>query len=113
MNVEAKIAVQIQKTDREFIERLSALNGVVSAVLETSSFDGLSEIVSIIVTLTPAAAALIGKLVTEQIRSRRYIKIVCRGVQIQGLSEKSAAAILSKLAEVEAAKSDRVEAQER
>jgi hypothetical protein len=99
-----RIAVQIQKTDSEFAERLTKLQGVETTVLETSSFDGHSEIISIILTLTPVIATLVGKIVTEQIRSRRYIKIVCGGVQVQGLSEKNAESVLLALAEKGAAK---------
>lgn len=99
MKTGVRIAVQIQKTDSEFAERLTQLQDIETAVLETSSFDGHSEIISIILTLTPVIATLVGKIVTEQIRSRRYIKIVCGGVQVQGLSERNAETVLLALAE--------------
>ena len=103
MSTETVISIQIQKNDTAFIEALRQAASVNPTRLETSSFDGQSEIVTLLLTLTPVLAALIGKVITEQIRARKHIKIVCRGVQIQGIDEKNAAQILKSLAETDPA----------
>jgi hypothetical protein len=91
------ISVQVQKDDTKFLDAVRNASELESFELETSSFDGQSEIVTVVLTLAPMAIGLIGKLVTEQIRARRYIKIVYKGVQIQGLSDENATHLIEKL----------------
>lgn len=93
------ISVQVQKDDVEFLSVVRGTSELESFELETSSFDGQSEIVTVVLTLAPMVIGLIGKLVTEQIRARRYIKVVYKGVQIQGLSDENATHLIEKLIE--------------
>lgn len=99
MVVAQTISVQVQKDDAKFLDAVRNASELESFELETSSFDGQSEIVTVVLTLAPMAIGLIGKLVTEQIRARRYIKIVYKGVQIQGLSDENATHLIEKLIE--------------
>jgi hypothetical protein len=88
--------VQIQKDDIAFRQRLKEAPGP-SHELETSSFDGQSEIVTILLTLTPVVVAFLGKVISEQIKARRYVKVVYRGMQLQGLSDENAIRLIEKL----------------
>lgn len=93
------ISVQVQKDDAEFLRAVRSASELESFELETSSFDGQSEIVTVVLALAPLAIGLIGKLVTEQIRARRYIKVIYKGVQIQGLSDDNATHLIERLVE--------------
>lgn len=98
-----QISIQIQKADKAFIDEIQAIPTIECTHLETSSFDGQSEIISLLVVLTPLVVAQLGRVVTEQLKAKRYLKIVYKGTQIQGMSDKEAARILEKLIESERA----------
>ena len=97
MSTSAVISIQVQKQDSAIIEALTANQDLPVTKLETSSFDGQSEILTLVITITPMLLTFIGKILTEQIRARKYIKVVYKGVQIQGITESSVADILSKV----------------
>lgn len=92
------LSIQVQKEDAAFRKLLSELSDT-SQELETSSFDGQSEIVTVLLTLTPVLVGFLGKAISDQIKARRYVKVVYRGLQIQGLSDKNATRLIEKLIE--------------
>ena len=95
---DAMLSVQVQKDDVAFREQLKKAPGA-SQELETSSFDGQSEIVTVLLALTPVVVAFLGKVISDQIKARRYVKVVYRGMQIQGLSDENATRLIEKLLE--------------
>jgi len=97
MSIATAISLQVHKQDSAIIEELTANLDVPVTKLETSSFDGQSEIVTLVITIAPMVLTFLGKIITEQIRARKYIKVVYNGVQIQGITEDNAAAILEKI----------------
>lgn len=98
MNKDSTLSVQIQKDDTAFRQRLKEAPSVYHE-LETSSFDGQSEIVTVLLTLTPIVVAFLGKVISDQIKARRYVKVIYRGMQIQGLSDENATKLIEKLLE--------------
>jgi hypothetical protein len=99
MNKTDMISVQIQKSDSDFLELIAQDDKLEYEQLETSSFDGQSEIVTLVITLTPMVLGFLGKIITEQIRSERYVKVIYEGVQVQGLSEENATRLIQKMIE--------------
>ena|SRR2546425_10602633 len=93
-NPTSVISVQVQKGDASFVAQLESIEEVKYTKLHTASFDGQSEIITLVITLTPAVLVFLAKLITEQIRARRYIKVIYKGVQIQGIDEKNAIEVL-------------------
>jgi hypothetical protein len=91
------IPIQIQKDDANTLDKFESKKDVDSVKLETSSFDGQSEIITLIVTLTPIALTFLGKVITEQIKAKKYVKVIYKGVQIQGVNEKNVAKILKEI----------------
>lgn len=98
-----QISIQIQKSDKAFIDDIEAISAIECTRLETSSFDGQSEIISLLVVLAPLVVEQLSRVITEQLKAKRYLKIVYKGTQIQGMSDKEAARILEKLIESERA----------
>jgi hypothetical protein len=97
MSKVSAISIQVQKHDRAIIEELTANKDMSVTKLETSSFDGQSEIVTLVITVTPMVLTFLGKILIEQIRARKYVKVVYKGVQIQGINESTVADILAKI----------------
>lgn len=91
------VSIQLQKNDSDFFNYLDSNKLFSYTKLETSSFDGQSEVVTILVTLTPIVLTFLGKLISEQIKAKKYVKIIYKGVQIKGVDEKNAAKILKEL----------------
>jgi hypothetical protein len=91
------ISIQVQHDDEELLKTFNSEPDVDFIKLETSSFDGQSEIVTLLVTLTPMALTFLGKVISEQIKSKRYVKIIYKGVQIQGVNEKNVAKMLEEI----------------
>lgn len=99
MNKTDMISVQIQKRDSDFLGLISQDDKLEYEQLETSSFDGQSEIVTLVITLTPMVLGFLGKIIAEQIRSKRYVKVIYEGVQVQGISEENATKLIQKMIE--------------
>ncbi len=97
MTSESALSIQVQKDDRDFFDTLNSENSLPYTKLETSSFDGQSEVVTVLLTLTPVVLTFIGKIISEQLRAKKYVKIIHKGVQIQGVDEKNVAKILKGL----------------
>lgn len=91
------ISIQVQKNDFNILDKFDSVKDVNTIKLESSSFDGQAEIITLIVTLTPIALTFLGKILSEQIKSKRYVKIVYKGVQIQGVNEKNVAKIIKEI----------------
>ncbi|UTH74201.1 hypothetical protein [Chromobacterium sp. IIBBL 290-4] len=97
MSKTQSISIQVQKNDEDFLQAMRAETEIGFVELETSSFDGQSEITTVVVTLTPLVIGLIGRIVSQQLKARRYIKVVYKGLQIQGLSDENATRLIEKL----------------
>lgn len=93
------ISIQIQRKDQDFLSAVKAEPDIEFIELETSSFDGQSEILTLVVTLTPVVIGLIGRIISQQLKARRYVKVVYQGLQIQGLSDASATRLIESLIE--------------
>ena len=91
------ISIQVQKNDSNILDKFDSVKDVNTIKLESSSFDGQAEIITLIVTLTPIALTFLGKILSEQIRAKRYVKVVYKGVQIQGVNEKNVAKIIKEI----------------
>ena len=91
------ISIQVQKNDSNILDRFDSVKDVNTLKLESSSFDGQAEIITLIVTLTPIALTFLGKILSEQIKAKRYVKVVYKGVQIQGVNEKNVAKIIKEI----------------
>jgi len=91
------ISIQVQKNDSNILDKFDSVKDVNTIKLESSSFDGQAEIITLIVTLTPIALTFLGKILSEQIKAKRYVKVVYKGVQIQGVNEKNVAKIIKEI----------------
>ncbi len=91
------ISLQVQKDDFDFMNCLSSEKSIRYTALETSSFDGQSEIVTLLITITPMILTFLGKVISEQIKAKKYVKVVYKGVQLQGIDEKNAEKIIKSI----------------
>lgn len=101
MNENLFLAIQVRKDDADFLASCKGGKELSHSVLQTSGFDGATEVMTVLVTLTTAAMPFIASVLKEQIRSRRYVKIVYKGAQIQGISEDNIEKLINALAKNE------------
>jgi|ERR1041385_5876707 hypothetical protein len=71
-----------------------------ATLLTPKHFGGGPELVNILVSLTAATLPLIAKVIIEQIRARKHVRVVLKGgkyganLDIQGISDKEATEIV-------------------
>ncbi|MDX7799011.1 hypothetical protein SJS42_10235 [Aeromonas caviae] len=92
-----KISIQVWRDDKEFIELINSDKDLECTTLVTSSFDGQTEVMTLILSITSLSLSFLVKVISEQIKSKKYVKLVYKGVQIQGVSEKTILKILNEI----------------
>ncbi len=97
MNDDNAVSIQVLKNDSAFKNQITNNESISHIKLETSSFDGQSEVLTFLISLTPLAMVCLTKILVEQIRSKRYVKLIYKGLQIQGLNEKNIESTLKKI----------------
>jgi hypothetical protein len=90
----AEIAIIVPAADVAEVESVLRGGNIEAATAAGHGFDG-ADVVSLIVTLTPAAACLLATLYTTRQKAKRYTVFRYKGLEIKGVSE----AELTKLAE--------------
>jgi hypothetical protein len=98
---EITVTVQVQKDDIQFNETINGIAELGAKQMLASSFDGQSETISYVISLTTILAPFLTKIIIEQIKAKKYIKVVYKGVQLQGISEKNAAEVIASLLKAE------------
>lgn len=89
-----EIAIIVPADDVAEVESILAAGNVGVATATGHGFDGAYAI-SLLVTLTPAAAGLLASLYAARQRAKRYTVFRYKGLEVKGVSE----AELTKLAE--------------
>lgn len=92
-------AVQLEFA-RDDDDAKAALGGLPKAdvLLATPDhFEGGHEVLSAIVTITTVTIPVIGALIREHIRAKRYLKVKVKGVEVAGSSLDEVEAFLAKL----------------
>ncbi|EGR0935573.1 hypothetical protein HJ107_24560 [Vibrio parahaemolyticus] len=93
-----RISIQVSLEDKELIDLVNSIEEFESSCIESSSFDGQSEVMTLILSLSTLTLPLLAKIYIEHIKSKKSIKLIYKGVQVQGVSEKT---ILKVLKEIE------------
>jgi hypothetical protein len=91
------IIINLEQSDKNTIEKLLKDNGIESEIIDKKNFNGQSEIIELICTLSTVSLPIIAKIIVERIRSRKYIEVKHKGLIIKGLSEENTVKILEKL----------------
>ncbi len=65
--------------------------------ISSKNFDGMSEVMQILVTLTTVSVPVIGKILIESIRAKSKISIKYKNIELTGLDEKEAVILIEKL----------------
>lgn len=60
-------------------------------------FDGVSDYIQALVTLTTISIPLVAKIIIEKIRSKKHISIKYGGIEIKGISEDNVFQVLENL----------------
>jgi hypothetical protein len=68
-------------------------------VVSDRRLSGGIEAAQFLVTVTAATAPILARVIIEQIRSRKHVRLVKDGVEVSGVSEQTILAILNKIAE--------------
>ena len=70
-------------------------------VVSDRGFSGGLESVQFLITVTTVMVPVLSRIIVEQIRSRKHVRLVVNGVEVSGVSEKTVLvrAVLNELAE--------------
>jgi len=91
-----ELMIEIKKTDLDILNDLKATSPDSVKFVKVRHFGGGTELTAAIVTLSTATITIIGKIIIEMIRAKKYIKVKVKGIEISGLSEANALSILEK-----------------
>lgn len=92
-----ELLVQIPLDDAVTRDGLLKDGTIRCETIETKGFDGFSEVISLLVYLTPVSIPVLGKVIIEHIRSRKEIRVIHRGTEISGLSPDNVIKVLEAL----------------
>lgn len=98
------ILIEIQKGDAHFLDEVASAEKNSVHIRSGKNFGGNVDLVSAIVTLTGITIPVLGKIIIELIKSKRYVKLKIKGVEIVNITEKNAIEILKKYAKAETKK---------
>ena len=80
----ATIQLELARDDTETLQVLQTAESEPIVVATPDHFEGGAEIISAVVTLTATSLPFIASIIKEHIRSKRYIKVKVKGVEIVG-----------------------------
>ncbi len=91
------IALEVNQQDKKVFDDLAGKNIENVKILTVKRFDGTSDLIEAIVPLTISALPFITKIILEQIRSKKHVKIKHKGMEIRGISESNVVSIVEEL----------------
>ena len=92
----ADILIELDKRDESFYSpMLEDLKGNISEV-DATRFDGVL-LLQLLAGLNAVTIPLIGKLIAESIRSKRYVVVKKKGIEIRGLDADNVIAVLREI----------------
>ncbi|WP_340678419.1 hypothetical protein [Paraglaciecola sp.] len=89
--------ITIQTSDSEFIETVKDIRDAAVTPLNTKSFDGMAELTSLVITVTPLIVRELSKIIVAQINAKKSIKVVKGGTEISGLSKDEIIEVLNSI----------------
>lgn len=92
-----KIVLEINQEDQKLIEELPAAFPDEVEIVRVARFDGTSDLLQVLITLSPLTLALVAKVIIEMIRSKRYNRVRTNGIEITGFTAKNTIKMLEKL----------------
>jgi len=81
------IILEIKAEDQNILNSFMENDNLSLSVIKPQGITDFSNLIQVVVPLSGIAATLIYKLVKEQIRSKRYIKVKYKDFQITGVEE--------------------------
>lgn len=94
-----KITITVSIKDKGIFKMLEENSNI--SYVETDNFDGLSELIRAIVTLTASTIPFILKVIREQKDEKKYVTISYKGIEIKAESEEQIEEILRRLIQSE------------
>jgi hypothetical protein len=91
-----KIAIEVLKPNGNAFSELQQASPEVIEFVDTNRLSGETDIIAAIVTISSFTLPLVANIITELIRSRQYVKVKVKGIEVSGLSESNAMEILKK-----------------
>ena len=92
-----KIAVEVHQDDKLLLEEIRNAEPESFEIVSAHRFGGEIGLAAALVSLTATTIPILASIVKELIRSRRYVRLKVRGVEISGVSEDKILEILNQL----------------
>lgn len=91
------IIIEMKKNDKEILDEIKELSPESVTIVESRKFTGQEEVLQALVQISLVAIPALGAIITESIKSKRYISIKHNGLEIKGLSHENAIKVLEEL----------------
>jgi hypothetical protein len=87
------LLIEIPSADQQVVADLQGDDDV--DVFTTRRFEGAPDLIQVIVPAVVALLPLAVKVIIEQIRARRYVRVKVRGIEITGMTEGNVARLIN------------------
>ena len=91
------IAIELLKNDEEILKELVGKYPDDCMLVTSKKFQGQAETIQVLVSLGAIAIPALANIIVQQIKSKKYVSVKYKGVELQGISEKNAVKILKQL----------------
>jgi len=98
-----EILLEVHKNDMVVLEEIKEVDDSASSILKVNKFGGDADLMAAVVTLSSVTIPVLGKIIVEMLRAKKYVKIKVKGIEIEtsGVSEKKIISILESYAKKE------------
>ena len=95
------IVLEIKEKDRHILDEVSSKFPNEIEIVSVIRFDGSSDLLHALITLTAITLPLVTRMIVELLRSKKHHRVTKDGMEITGFSEKNTIKMLEKLLEKE------------
>ena len=84
-----KIILEINEQDKHHLDEMLAKYPKEAEIIQVLHFDGSSDLINVLITLSATTLPLVTVIIIELIRSKKHRRIKKDGMEIVGFSEKN------------------------
>jgi hypothetical protein len=97
MGGEMRVAIEVHRADEPLLEEIQNAEPGSFETISAHRFGGEIGVTAALVSLTATTIPVLAGIIKELIRSRKYVKLKVRGIEVAGVSEDTILEILERL----------------
>lgn len=68
-------------------------------IVEEEAFEGTEQVINLLINLSLISLGVVAKIITDNIKSKKFVKMKYKGMKVEGISEESVLKILTEIKE--------------